>query len=148
LRNATASSGEFELRDADAPIVAEICQRLDGIPLAIEFAAARVDAFGVRSLAARLDDRLRLLTSGRLAAAAVPLWMSTSMLAEGHHWMEKAVHSLDGAGLRGSRWEMVLQATLGVSLQIAKGVTAAAGETLSRALEELGRPRLLDAGSA
>jgi DNA-binding winged helix-turn-helix (wHTH) protein len=38
------SLGEFELRDADAPIIAEICRQLDGIPLAIEFAAARVGA--------------------------------------------------------------------------------------------------------
>jgi predicted ATPase len=295
IERAAASSGEFELSDADAPIVAAICQRLDGIPLAIEFAAARVDAFGVRGLAARLDDRLRLLTTGRrmavprhrtisatldwsysllseaeqtifrrlaifaggftleaagavaadtdhpaaavielaadlvtkslvradvneneprlqlpettrayalqkladsgecdaiarrhaayycdlfdsgahesadaddrstvcaieignlraalgwafgqtgdpavavrLAAAAVPLWISTSMLAEGHQWMEKAMRSLDGARLRGGRWEMVLQATLGVSRQFAKAITAAVSEALSRALE-------------
>ena len=57
--------GEFELTDADAAIVAEICRKLDGIPLAIELAAARVETFGVRGLAAHLDDRFRLLTSGR-----------------------------------------------------------------------------------
>ena len=57
--------GEFELTDPDAPIVAEICRKLDGIPLAIELAAARVETFGVRGLATRLDDRIRLLTSGR-----------------------------------------------------------------------------------
>jgi predicted ATPase len=61
-RVAGGSLDEFELRDADAPIVAEICRKLDGIPLAIEFAAARVEAFGVHGLAAHLDDRLRLLT--------------------------------------------------------------------------------------
>jgi len=49
VERAAASLGEFELSDADAPIVAEICQRLDGLPLAIEFAAARVDVFGVRA---------------------------------------------------------------------------------------------------
>ena len=57
--------GEFELTDPDAPIVAEICRKLDGIPLAIELATARVETFGVRGLATRLDDRIRLLTSGR-----------------------------------------------------------------------------------
>ena len=57
--------GEFELTDPDAPIVAEICRKLDGIPLAIELAAARVETFGVRGLATHLDDRFRLLTSGR-----------------------------------------------------------------------------------
>ena len=56
--------GEFELTDPDAPIVAEICRKLDGIPLAIELAAARVETFGVRGLAARLDDRFRLLSGG------------------------------------------------------------------------------------
>jgi predicted ATPase/DNA-binding winged helix-turn-helix (wHTH) protein len=57
--------GEFELTDENAPIVVEICRKLDGIPLAIELAAARIEAFGVHGLAARLDERLRLLTSGR-----------------------------------------------------------------------------------
>ena len=287
--------GEFELSHADAPIVAEVCQQLDGLPLAIELAAARVDAFGVRGLAARLDDRLRLLTRGRrtavarhrtigatldwsysllsgaeqaifrrlaifaggftldaagavaadadhpaaelvdlvadlvtkslvwadvsgteprlylpgttrayalekladsserdaiarrhadyycelfnagagestdadaistmyapeidnlraalgwafgptgepsvgvrLAAAAVPLWISMSALAEAHQWMEKAVRSLDSAGLRASRQEMVLQTAFGVSLQFAKGLTTDAQAALSRALE-------------
>jgi len=65
---AAASIGEFELRDEDASIVGEICRKLDGIPLAIEFAAARVGVLGVRGLAARLDDRLRVLTNGRRTA--------------------------------------------------------------------------------
>jgi predicted ATPase/DNA-binding winged helix-turn-helix (wHTH) protein len=58
----------FELTDANAPIVADICRRLDGIALAIELAAGRIDAFGLRELAARLDDRFRLLTRGRRTA--------------------------------------------------------------------------------
>jgi predicted ATPase len=65
VERAAASLDEFELSDADAPRVADICRKLDGLPLAIEFAAARVEAFGVHGLAARLDERLRLLTSGR-----------------------------------------------------------------------------------
>jgi predicted ATPase len=70
VERATGALGEFELSHADAPIVAEVCQQLDGLPLAIELAAARVDAFGVRGLAARLNDRLRLLTLGRRTAVA------------------------------------------------------------------------------
>lgn len=58
----------FSLGDEEAPIVAELCQRLDGIALAIEMAAGRVAAFGLRELARRLDDRFRLLTSGRRTA--------------------------------------------------------------------------------
>jgi predicted ATPase/DNA-binding winged helix-turn-helix (wHTH) protein len=49
-------------------VIATICQRLDGIPLAIELAAARAAALGIENLAARLDDRLRLLTGGRRTA--------------------------------------------------------------------------------
>jgi predicted ATPase len=65
---AAASLEEFELSDANAPIVAYICSKLDGIALAIELAAARVHAFGVRGVAARLDDRFQLLTRGRRTA--------------------------------------------------------------------------------
>ena len=46
----------------------EICRRLDGLPLAIELAAAQVDMFGLRGLAAHLDDRLAVLTSGHRTA--------------------------------------------------------------------------------
>lgn len=52
------------LLDADAPVVARICQRLDGIPLAIELAAARGRAMGLDQIEKRLDDRFRLLTGG------------------------------------------------------------------------------------
>jgi len=68
VERAAASHDGFELRDRDAPLVAEICHRLDGIPLAIELAAARVDVLGVRGLAARLEDGLQVLSGGRRAA--------------------------------------------------------------------------------
>ncbi len=68
VERAAASLEHFELTDADTPFVADICRRLDGIALAIELAAGRVAAFGVRELAARLDDRFQLLTSGRRTA--------------------------------------------------------------------------------
>jgi predicted ATPase/DNA-binding SARP family transcriptional activator len=51
--------------DADREHVEEICRRLDGVPLAIELAAARVRSLTPADLVARLDDRLRLLTGGR-----------------------------------------------------------------------------------
>jgi predicted ATPase len=65
---ASAAVDGFALGDADVPAALEICRRLDGIPLALELAAARVGAFGVRDLAAHLDDRFRLLTTGRRTA--------------------------------------------------------------------------------
>lgn len=66
---ARASLHTYELSDDEASVVAEICHRLDGLPLAIELAAARADLFGVRGLARRLDDYLGLLTQGRRTAA-------------------------------------------------------------------------------
>ena len=55
---------DFEVTDENAAIVAEICARLDGIPLAIELAAARVSALTPNQISARLDDRFRLLSRG------------------------------------------------------------------------------------
>lgn len=60
----------YDLVDGDAPYAAEICRRLDGIALAIELAAARVVTFGVRGLAARLDEQWRYLTNRHRGAAA------------------------------------------------------------------------------
>src|SRR6516164_8450509 len=65
---AVATLDGFDLADADIPIALEICRRLDGVPLAIELAAAQVDVFGVSGLAAHLDDRLAVLTRGRRTA--------------------------------------------------------------------------------
>jgi predicted ATPase/DNA-binding winged helix-turn-helix (wHTH) protein len=63
-----AVRGGFELVDADAPIAAGICRRLDGIPLAIELAAGRVDIFGLSKTASLLDERLNLSWVGRRTA--------------------------------------------------------------------------------
>jgi predicted ATPase/DNA-binding winged helix-turn-helix (wHTH) protein len=64
LERVNATLSDFELNDANANLVSTICSKLDGIPLAIEFAAARIEAFGVAGVAAGLDHRLHLLTSG------------------------------------------------------------------------------------
>src|SRR5713226_9055716 len=68
VERVTAIVEDFALTDANAPLVVEICRKLDGLPLAIEFAAPRVAILGVEGLAARLDDRLPLLGSRRRTA--------------------------------------------------------------------------------
>ncbi|CAG9164021.1 hypothetical protein LMG32289_00355 [Cupriavidus pampae] len=68
VRRAAECVDDFRLRDEDAPIVADICRRLDGIALAIELAATRVDAFGIRELQLLLDDRFRVLRQDRRGA--------------------------------------------------------------------------------
>jgi predicted ATPase/DNA-binding SARP family transcriptional activator len=67
-RAALARPGALVLTVGNAQQVAEICRRLDGIPLAIELAAARLNALTVGQLADRLDDRFRLLTGGNRTA--------------------------------------------------------------------------------
>lgn len=63
-RRAAASVPDFAVDASNAAAVAEICRRLDGLPLALELAAARLRALSVHELAERLDDRFRLLTAG------------------------------------------------------------------------------------
>jgi predicted ATPase/DNA-binding CsgD family transcriptional regulator len=64
IARATAAKPEFQVSNATAPAVAEICVRLDGLPLAIELAAARITLFPPQALLARLDQRLSILIGG------------------------------------------------------------------------------------
>jgi predicted ATPase len=64
IERALAVQPAFQVSDQNAMAVAGICQRLDGIPLALELAAARVGTLSVEQIEARLSDRFRLLTSG------------------------------------------------------------------------------------
>jgi non-specific serine/threonine protein kinase len=66
-RGANARPG-FKLDERNAVYVAQICRRLDGIPLAIELAAARIKVLTVEEIASRLDDRFSLLTAGSRTA--------------------------------------------------------------------------------
>ena len=65
---AALADTRFILTDDNAPIVAEICRRLDGIPLAIELAAARVKILSIPNLAQRLNERFKILTGGNRTA--------------------------------------------------------------------------------
>ena len=69
VERAAAATNQFDLTDEDAAAVGDICRKLDGIPLAIEFAAARTNAFGIRDLASHLDDRLQILSVSRRASS-------------------------------------------------------------------------------
>lgn len=64
VERARASSANFDLTTDNARTIAEICRRLDGLPLAIELAAARMNVFSANDLLRRLDSRLPLLTEG------------------------------------------------------------------------------------
>ena len=70
VERARATVPSFTLTAANTPAVTEICRRLDGIPLAIELAAARVRVLSPEQIARRLDDAFRLLTTGSRTALA------------------------------------------------------------------------------
>ena len=90
---AAASLDTFQMTDADAPIVAHICRRLDGIPLAIELVAGRVDTFGVSGLARLLDDRFSLVTTGK--RTAVPRHRTMSAALEwSYNWLPEAEQAM------------------------------------------------------
>jgi predicted ATPase/class 3 adenylate cyclase len=65
MERARAARADFALSDANAPAIAAICRRLDGLPLAIELAAARINVLSANQIVDRLDHRLKLLATDR-----------------------------------------------------------------------------------
>jgi predicted ATPase/class 3 adenylate cyclase len=80
VERASAAQPQFQLTEENAPAITRICRRLDGIPLALELAAARVKMFTPEQIAARLDDRFRLLTGG--SRTALPRQQTLSALID------------------------------------------------------------------
>ena len=70
MERAVASGMRLDVTDAEAAIVASICRKLDGVALAIELAARRVETYGLQQTAALLDQRLTLLWLGSRTAPA------------------------------------------------------------------------------
>jgi predicted ATPase/DNA-binding winged helix-turn-helix (wHTH) protein len=70
VERATAGGARLDLGETNAAIVAAICRKLDGMALAIELAAGRVEAYGLRQIAALLDERFALLWPGQRTAPA------------------------------------------------------------------------------
>ena len=68
IERALAVNPKFRVTNENAPALAEVCSRLDGIPLAIELAAARVKVLSIEKIFERLDDRFNLLTGGKRTA--------------------------------------------------------------------------------
>ena len=133
VERVAASLDDFRLSDADAPLAAEICRKLDGIALAVELAAGRVAAFGLQELAARLDDRFRLLTSGR--RTALPRHQT---LAATLDWSYELLPAAEQALLRRLSvftGDFSLQAAIAVTVGADSAqVVASIGELVSKSL--------------
>ncbi|MDQ5850809.1 MAG: tetratricopeptide repeat protein [Chloroflexota bacterium] len=117
LQRAQAVRPDFQVTHANAPAVAEICTRLDGLPLAIELAAARVKLFPPQALLARLDHRLTLLTGG---ARDLPARLQTL-----RGTLDWSYDLLDSAEQTLFRWLSVFVG--GWALEAAEAVCAAGG---------------------
>jgi predicted ATPase len=109
VERATAADVGFALTPAVTPTVVEICRRLDGIPLAVELAAARVRHLSLDEIARRLDDRFRLLTGGprgarqRQQTLAAALDWSFQLLSERERTLlRRSAVFVDGFSLAGA----------------------------------------------
>jgi predicted ATPase/class 3 adenylate cyclase len=95
IERAAKTEPRFQLTDHNAISIAQICRRLDGIPLAIELAAARVKLFTPEQIAERLDDRFKLLTGG--SRTAMPRQQTLRALID---WSYQSLNKTEQQALR------------------------------------------------
>ena len=172
---AAAVDPNFRLTDQNARAVIQVCQRLDGIPLALELAAARVRALPVEQIAARLDDRFRLLTGGSRVAVTrhqtlrATIDWSYDLLSEDERAVLRRMSVFAGGGTLSAAEAVCLGGEVtkgdvldllsrlvdkslvvsGASVSEASGSNAVAAEGRFRLLEtvrQYARERLLDSG--
>ena len=162
IDRAVASDPRFAVTISNAPAVAQVCHRLDGIPLALELAAARVRVLAVEQIATRLDDRFRLLTGGSRTAVlrqqtlrATMDW-SFDLLSEEEHallrrlsvfaggWTLEAAEAIcSGNGVAASDTLDLLTQLVNKSLVIAETQGGEARYRLLETVRQYGRDRLL-----
>ncbi len=168
LDRATAAQPSFALTDQNAAAVVQLCRRLDGMPLALELAAARVRALPVEQIAARLDDRFRLLTGGsRMAVTrhqtlrATMDW-SHDLLAEDERAVFRRMAAFGGSGCSLAAAEVVtagseamsedvldiLTRLIDKSLIVAAASGSEARFTMHETVRAYARDKLVDAGEA
>jgi non-specific serine/threonine protein kinase len=164
---ARAARPDFAVTAENAPAVAEVCRRLDGIPLALELAAARVRVFSVKQIAARLNDRFSLLTAGprtappRQQTLRAALDWSYALLAEPERallrrlsvfaggWSFEAVEEVAaGDGIQAYALLDLLAPLVDKSLVIAEEQRGAVRYRLLETIRQYAHDRLLEAGEA
>ncbi len=149
LARAQAVKPEFQVTNTNAPAIAEICTRLDGLPLAIELAAARIKLLPPQAFLARLGQRLAVLTGGRgmcphgsrrcaiLSSGVITCWMRRNKNSSGG-----SRSSLGGRTLEAIE---ALYRTLGDGMvNVLDGVASLIDKSLLQQIEqEGGEPRLV-----
>lgn len=132
IQRATAVKPDFQINNANAPAVAEICYRLDGLPLAIELAAARIRLMPPQTMLNRLDSRLKLLTGG---ARDLPERHQTLRAAiEWSHDLlddnEKALFRRLAVFVGGSAFETAEEVAGDLGIDLLDGLESLVGESL------------------
>jgi predicted ATPase/class 3 adenylate cyclase len=147
IERAQAVKPDFVVTNENAPAVAEICARLDGLPLAIELAAVRVKLFPPRALLTRLDDRLTFLTGGardlptRQQTIRNAIDWSYTLLDAGEQRLFAQLGVFVG-GCTIAAAEAVCTANEGLPLEIVDGIAALVDQSLLRQTEDPdGEPR-------
>ena len=161
VERARATQPSFTVTKQNLAALVQVCQRLDGIPLALELAAARVKLLTVEQIASRLDDRFRLLTGGSRSAlprqqtlGALIDW-SYDLLAEAERtalnqlsvfaggWTFEAAEAVIGAGALD-----LLAALVDKSLVVAEEEDGEVRYRLLETIRQYARDKLLDSGHA
>jgi predicted ATPase len=135
VERAAAVKGDFALTDANAAAVAGICTRLDGLPLAIELAAARIKVFPPEAILGRLERRLDLLTGGprdlpaRQQTLRDTVAWSHALLTAGEQMLFRRVAVFRG-GCTLEAIEAVCTAEDGLAVDVLEGVTSLVDKSL------------------
>jgi predicted ATPase/DNA-binding CsgD family transcriptional regulator len=166
VQRAKAVRPDFALTPESAPVVAEICHRLDGLPLAIELAAARSKVLSLAALSARLTNRLDVLTSGpqdqpaRLQTMRAAIDWSYDLLTEDERALFRRLAVFVG-GFTMDAAEHVATAGTGLDQSVLDGLSSLVDKSLLahvhegdheprfwmlETIREYGLERLLDAG--
>jgi len=146
LERTRAAEPDILLGAGVAAATTKICRRLDGIPLAIELAAARAAALGVEGLAARVDDRLGLLTEGRRTAPArhqtlrATLDWSYELLTESERVVMRRLSAFGGDFTADTASRSVAFGDVG-SAQVVQSLTSLVAKSLVAADVADGTPR-------
>ncbi len=140
IQRVQASQSSFQVTNATAPAVAEICYRLDGLPLAIELAAARVKLFPPQALLARLDERLSFLTGGardlpeRQQTMRNTIDWSYHLLGDGEQTLFARLGVFVG-GCTLDAAEVVCNRDDGLPIEVVDGIAALVDQSLVRQVE-------------